>query len=253
MNIIKHFIHAAALILVTTWGASQASASYDYVISDGGNLIGGFSVSVDGNAESGILVGGMRATAQGPGVPGYADFTTVCLDLSGRIYLGRTYTFNETAFSGQTGLNPSWSNPWSNPADPAAASQAVNNAAFLYASHSNLSAPSDWAALQLAVWKVLYDTDANGNVIWGNTSRFLVSCDPTPGGRAWNEAQDWISELPRDTDFAGYLLRPVDATAQELMLGHVPLVPEPGILALWTALLVLFALRSLHRLRSRGR
>ena len=207
--------------LLTAWSVNQARASYDYTILGDGGLLGGFSVSVDGTTESGILVGGVHVTSAS-GVPGYNDFTTVCDDLNGRIYLGSTYAFDEVAFTGQSGLNPKWGNPMDTPPSTAIAYQAINNAAYLFATFHPTTA-TDWAALQLAVWKATYDTGPNGQIVWGTGERFVVNSDA--GSGAWLEAQTLLNDLPRNTDYVGYLLKPVDASAQELFIDVTP-VPE---------------------------
>lgn len=229
-----------AVALLTMWGANQARASYDYTILGDGGLLGGFSVSVDGNTESGILVGGIHVTSAS-GVPGYNDFTTVCVDLSGRIYLGSTYAFNEVGFTGQSGLNPLWGQPSGN---SPAAYQAINNAAYLYATYHPATA-TDWAALQLAVWAAVYNTDASGGI---TGARFAVNSDA--GSGAWAEAQTWLGSLPRTTDYVGYLLQPVNTSAQELLIGVTP-VPETTTWIAGALLLLPFGASTVRILRKR--
>lgn len=234
------FVAAAA-----AWGSSVAQASYDYTILGDGGLLGGFSVSVDGNTESGILVGGIdvKANPNGSGVTGFQQFTTVCVDLNGRIYLGSTYTFDEVGFSGQSGLNPLWGQPTGN---SSAAYQAINNAAYLYSTFHPTSA-TDWAALQLAVWKVVYDTEATGAVDWNvATERFTVGTDA--GSGAWAEAVTLIGTLPRNMNYTGYLLKPTDVNAQELLIGITP-VPETGTIIAGTLLLLPLGASTLKILR----
>jgi hypothetical protein len=243
MKTTKQILSVLALAGVAIGGASQAQASYQYqIVNSESDLVSGFNVTLDGTADNNILVGGIQTAAQGPAVPGYANFTTVCLDLKGIIYLGSTYTFNEVVYSGQNGLDPNWGNPTTAPTGTASY-QAINNAAFLYASHENLTSATDWAALQLAVWKVLYDTGTNGSVVWGNNSRFQVNYDPTSA--AWKEATNWIAALPRTQNYAGYLLQPTDTSAQELIVGVSP-VPEPSTLMAGAALLLPFGASTLR-------
>jgi hypothetical protein len=253
----SHLARALALVLCL-WAANQAKAQvvYTYTANNGPDLTGGFNVTVDGSQDNDILVGGVLMTAaSGQGVPGYSDFTTVCTDLKGTIYLGSSYTFTLQGFNGQTGLNPAWGNPQAGSATTAA-SDAINNAAYIYSAHQNVTTPTDWAALQLAVWKALYDTEANGNVLTtGSSQRFTVQTDPT--GAAWNEAQTWLGQLPRNPSFTGYLLYPDPTTqngalGQEVLVG-VSAVPEPATLAAGALLLVPFAISSIRFLRRRPR
>jgi hypothetical protein len=243
---------AATALALCFWSASQANAQVDYsytLNNSETDLTGGFNVTLDGSADNNILVGGAMFTASGTPVPGYSSFTTVCLDLRGTLFLGSTYAFTEQGFSSQTGLNPAWGNG-SGAASSGAASAAINNAAALYAAHENVSSATDWAALQLAVWKALYDTEANGSVITtGSAQRFTVQTDPT--GAAWTEAQTWLGQLPANPNYTGYLLYPANSSAQEVLIG-VAAVPEPATLAAGAILLVPFGMSSLRLLRRRS-
>jgi hypothetical protein len=234
------------MALVATWGVSQARASFfDYNISGSTTyFLTGIEVKVDGNSESGFYCGGIQigpSTASGANgtVPGYANFTTVCVDLEGRIYTGQNYTFDKVAFSGQTGLNPQWGTPATS---TTAAYQGIENAAWLFAHHNTVTTAKDWAALQLAVWDVIYNTDATGKV---TGSRFSVTTDVDS---AWDLAQTWVGSLPRTTDYVGYLLKPTDTTAQELFIGVTP-VPEPTTIIAGALLLLPFGASTLRALR----
>lgn len=240
MTKLKYLVQMLAAALVTIWSVNQARASYDYTVLGDGGLLGGFSVSIDGTPESGILVGGIHVKSAA-GVPGYNDFTTVCVDLNGRIYLGATYAFNEVGFSGQSGLNPAWGQPSGN---SGAAYQAINNAAYLYATYHPTTA-TGWAALQLAVWAAVYNTDVNGAI---TGSRFSVISDASSG--AWLQAQGLLGSLPRTTDYTGYLLKPVNTSAQELLIGVTP-VPEITTLIAGALLLLPLGASTLRILRRR--
>jgi hypothetical protein len=250
MSLGKHSVKALVLALVAALHSSAARAAYDYTILGGANLVGGFSVSVDGTAESGILVGGIAVTGNlANTVPGYQSFTTVCVDLNGRIYLGSTYAFNEVGFTGQSGLNPLWGQP---AGATSAAYQAINNAAYLSATFHPTTA-TDWAALQLAVWKAVYDTTPTGSINWNtSTERFNVTTDVN---NAWAEAQGLLNDLPRNTDYAGYLLQPTDATAQELLVNVTPVpvtpVPEYGTILTGALMLLPFAASTLRIVRKK--
>jgi hypothetical protein len=247
----KHVTQALALGLILC-GASQAKAqTYTYTPSNGGDLVSGFTVSIDNSSDSLYLVGGILMTAgSGEGVSGYSSYTTVCGDLLGALYLGKPYTFNDVRFSGQTGINPSWGNNGSGASSSAAAAAAVNNAAWIYFNHQNASTPDQWAALQLAVWKALYDTESNGSIDnSASTERFNVTQDVNGD---WTTAQTWLSQLPANPQYTGYLLYPNplsqnSATAQEVLIP----VPEPQTLAAGAILLVPFAMSSMQFLRRR--
>ena len=243
----------ALTLLLCLWGTAQAKAQtyYNYTVDNNtANLVSGFAVSVDNNSESGILVGGIELTANGQAVPGYSDFTTVCTDLAGRIYLGSSYNFTVQSFSGQAGLNPAWGNNGSGQVDANAAYQAINNAAYLFSAYqSSATSPGNWAALQLAVWKALYDTQENGTIDW-TSPRFTVSTDPS--GTDWSLAQTWLNGIPANRpSFAGYLLYPTDSSVQEVLINVSP-VPEPTTLAAGAILLVPFAASSSRFLARRS-
>lgn len=241
-------VQTLAVALATTWGVSQATASFDYNISGSTTyFLTGIAVSIDSIPESGFYCGGIQigpSTASGANgtVPGYANFTTVCVDLEGRIYTGQNYTFDKVPFSGQTGLNPHWGTPGT---DTTAAYQGIENAAWLFAHHNTVTTAEDWAALQLAVWDVIYNTDVNGKV---TGTRFSVT-NPGSSG-AWAEAQTWVSALSsgRTQDYVGYLLKPTDNTAQELFIGVTP-VPEPTTIIAGALLLLPFGASTLRILR----
>jgi hypothetical protein len=256
---LNHVPKTLALVLVL-WGANQAKAQvdsinpadYSYTPSNGGELTSGFKLTIDGSREYNVMVGGLLMTAgTGQGVPGYSDFTTVSLDLKGAFVLGSSYTFTEQSFNGQTGLNPAWGNNGSGGSSGAAASQAINNAAYIFSTHENVATPTDWAALQLAVWKALYDTEANGTIVTGANSRFGVEFVPSATSAAWTEAQSWLGALPRTQNFSGYLLSPASPCAPEVLIGVSP-VPEPTTLAAGAILFVPFAMTTIRFLRRRS-
>jgi hypothetical protein len=245
MSLGKHSVKTLVLASLAALPLTAARAAYDYTILGGANLVGGFSVSVDGTAENGILVGGIAVTGNvADTVPGYQSFTTVCVDLNGRIYLNSTYAFNEVGFTGQSGLNPLWGQP---AGASSAAYQAINNAAYLFATFHPTTA-TDWAALQLAVWKAVYDTTSTGSINWNSgTERFEVTTDVNG---AWTEAQGLLNNLPRNTDYAGYLLKPTDTTAQELLV-NVTAVPEYGTILAGALMLLPFAASTLRIVRKK--
>jgi len=236
------------MALLVGWSIQPAQAAYDYTILGDGGLVGGFTVALDTHSKSGILVGGIHLQGS-PGAPGYSDFTSVCVDLNGSVVIGTTYKFDVVPFAGQTGLDPLWGNPLQDPQNAPTAFQAINNAAYLYATVHPATA-TDWATLQLAVWKAIYDTDVNGGIVWGANSRFNVTTDPT--GTAWASAQAMLANLNRPTDYVGYLLRPEDLRAQELLIGITP-VPEPGTILGGILLLIpmgISAMRFVRKQRS---
>jgi hypothetical protein len=225
-----------------------------YQIGNGG--LESFDVAIDGNAIDGALAGGisLERTAGDTSMP--ASYVTVCTDIEGTLYLGQQYTYNTpvTPFSGQSGLDPHWG------ATTASASQAIQNAAYLYNTYDSVltgtltsQTLTERAALQLAVWEVLYDTTTAGTVTVNGSSRFTVA-----GGSdaaAISLASTWISALNAQADagnfgFTGYLLYPSEGGSvnadgqppQELLFDvSVAAVPEPTTVIAGGLLLLPFA------------
>lgn len=106
-----------------------------------------------------------------------------------------------------------------------------------------MTTAKDWAALQLAVWDVIYNTDASGAVT-GN--RFSVTSAGSSG--AWAEAQTCISALPDTQGYVGYLLKPTDTTAQELFIDVTP-IPEPTTMVASLLLLLPFGASTFRLVR----
>jgi hypothetical protein len=235
----KAFIKILACVAVA--GATiQARAVVDYTI--GGNIgtdLETFNFTLDNNAESG-LAGAIDLTPSGAN-PGPAPLATVCVDLSGTLYLGNTYSFTgPLTFNGAgSGLDPTWGglNAAGNPFNAANASAAIENAAYLFSTYSSYlttGTVSQKAALQLAVWSALYNT--KGTSLGGeagltvNSGRLSVT-----GGdsTAISLADTLLASIPTSfSAFAGYLLQP-DPTSQYGLTGqelfdNVSAVPEPA-------------------------
>jgi hypothetical protein len=235
----KTLIKTVGLVLVAGV-VTQAQAVVDYTI--GGNIgtdLETFSFTLDNNAESG-LAGAIDLTPSGAN-PGPAPLATVCVDLSGVLYLGDTYSFTgPLTFNGAgSGLDPTWGgkNATGNTFNSANASAAIENAAYLFSTYSGLlttGSVSQKAALQLAVWSALYNTE--GNSLGGaagltvNSGRLSVT-----GGDATaiSLADTMLASIPTTfASYAGYLLQP-DPTVQYGLTGqelfdNVSAVPEPA-------------------------
>jgi len=194
------------------------------------------------------------------------SYVTVCTDFKGSLYIGSTYAYNAPAngFAGQLGIDPSWNNP----------ALAIENAAYLFYHDGNPTLTGGitgnvqtMAALQLAVWMVLYDTTSSGNVVVNSSSEFNVTTANNGGGdtAAITEALGWISALNGQYGYTGSLLTPVSTLGnqgnpdnqlpQELMIAAgnqsqgAP-VPEPSTMLAGALLLLPCGLGVIRILRN---
>jgi len=222
--------------IVSCVGSARATL---YTIGDGG-LDWGFGLSIDGISESGG-VGGIALTS------GSGTIISVCTDISGVVYLGSSYNYVQVAFSAQgglDGLNPNWGfgNPGTGvltPAQKAVASEAIQNAAYLFYEHQSVltgGSVADKAALQLAVWEALYDTGNPLGFSFG-TGRFDASGGSATETAALATALSWLTTdvgldgTKSHLQFSGNLLQAQDLSGnpqtgvQEMLFNLTP-VPE---------------------------
>jgi hypothetical protein len=247
------------LAVAVAAGISQARATVTYQILDGG--LEGFNVTIDTTTYNGALAGGIKIhqTAGDTGVP--TDYVTVCTDIQGTLYLGNTYTYNKPVdFGNLNGVNPRWgadnAGQTIQNADPTSANQAIQNAAQLFYDHFSVltgNSITDKAALQLAVWAALYNTDANGAIVTTGKRFTFSGSDST----AVTEANLWLSQLTAVTH-DGAILYPNPVTGQqyygnteppqELLMrsGDVTAVPEPTTVVAGALLLLPFGASALR-------
>jgi hypothetical protein len=237
MKKFKRAIQMLAVVVAVEFSMAAASASVTYQINSGG--LEAFNVKIDSTTINGALAGGIlinqiSETPGGPSMP--ASYVTVCTDIEGTLYLGQQYEYNTpvTPFSGQSGVNPMWGDG----SNDGSAAKAIQNAAHLFYAYGQLTSAGiggtteQKAALQLAVWEVLYNTDANGNV---TGSRFTVS-----GGdaSAIADANNLLSGLDGNYGLTGYLLYPNPLSGvnsngeppQELLIA-APVPESPTVIA----------------------
>jgi hypothetical protein len=281
-----NLIRLLALVLVLAGCGFNASATMNYVDYTVANAQTGsgsgyadleaFNVDFENSAYNGVLAGGIvinqpdtSADPNNPAMP--QTYVTVCTDFEGSLYLGHTYKYSASAspFSGLKGIDPTWNYP----------SLAIQNAAKLFYTYGNLSSGGidggnqnatgstleNMAALQLAVWMVLYDTGSNGKVLMNNgqllsSDEFYISTAGNAGKDtgAITEALGWVATLNGNYDYAGYLLQP-DPTnsAQGNPNGHVPQellmanpsVPEPATVFAGALLLLPLGASTIRTLR----
>jgi hypothetical protein len=240
-------------MLVSLFCVNQSFASY-YTVSDGG-LQNGWNLYIDGNQDGGgnALVGGIRLTEVGNPAN---SFVSVCTDIKGVVYLGSSYNYVAYPFAGQTGLNPLWGNT------PAFAGQAIQNAAYVFDQHKavlNGNNNAQKAALQMAVWEVLYDTGNQYGYNFYTQGRFQIGAN----GQTLNThdvlelAMSWIdTDLGQrgdkiHTQLNGDLLKPLNpdgsfnVNAQEML--RTTAVPEPSTIIAGLCMLGIFAIKALPK------
>lgn len=213
---------------------------------------------------SGFHLGEIVLTQAAPLGAGYeSPWSTVCLDIMAKLQIGATYTFHQAQFDGtSTGLNPKWGFGDS----PETAAQAIQNAADIFHDHAgeqNFATAAArntwWAALQLAVWEVLYDT---GNASQGfNLQNGSFRVDSIGDANVINLANSWL--LPSNQKYSGDLLIPlvdmgsetsrvssINPGVQELLYTVTPVPETPTILA-GALLLLPFAASTVRFIRRR--
>lgn len=253
---------------------AQATPVVDYKMSDGGlEYIG---LCYDGTTRY-VTAGGIQlsqpylATDPNFNPSMAASFSTLALDVGAGLIVGDTYHFGApTVFQGQTGTRPNWgAGNASSVLNPNNARAAIQAAADLFYKNSGLltsGSATDKAALQLAVWEALYDTDVTkpGLGLGLAGGRFLINSTTDKYGindtAALAEAAAMLSTINPGVAaidlYSGYLLQPDPqiqngGIAQEVFYGVNP-VPEPTTF-LCGALLVAPVAASIIRSRRQKR
>ena len=182
-----------AVALAAACSMSVANASVTYMIGNGG--LESFSGVIDGTGISALAGGILITETAGGDATTPSSYITVCTDIGASLYLGQTYTYNApaTPFAGQSGINPKWGTG----INDGSAAAAIQNAAYLFNNYGQLTSAGlggsteQKAALQLAIWSVLYNTVGVGqNEITG--TRFTFT---SPDATAVTDANNLISAL----------------------------------------------------------
>ena len=142
--------------------------------------------------------------------------------------------YTAQSFNGATGISPVWSQ------DP----QSIENAAWLYNTYfvgQTTSAAQD-AGIQLAIWKVLYDTTASGAITYASLNTLFSTGSINAWGfssSAMSDAENYVAALDAARNggsFTAYmdtLLKPNNNDSQELLYtpgnagNNTAPVPEP--------------------------
>ena len=252
MKISKHLLQALALVVVA--GVTNQAGATLYTIGDP-NTPGGFDLAYDGTQIDGgnSLVGAISLTpSSGPAI------VTVCTDIKGVVYIGSQYNFVSSVFNGTTGYDPLWA-----ALSGGSPATAINQAAYIYQTYGYLlssGSQAQAAAVQLAVWKVLYD---QGDSYYNNFSQgiFTVSAYnssyTTLVNTAIADAVTFVNAAyNQNQQYVGYILQPTDSNGnptkdvQEMLYNITP-VPEPTTIIAGALLLLPFGASTLRVLRRR--
>jgi hypothetical protein len=249
MNKITNKTYRAVCLAAVAAGlVSSAHATVDYSISDGG--LETVNVNLDGSTYNGILAGGIKLTS------GSSSYVSVCTDFLGSLYLGSTYTYNNPVSITTPGLNgtdPSWGE------GAGAAAAAIENAAKIFGNNyaalqSSTTSIDEKAAIQIAIWTVLYDTTTSTLDLDPSTARFSYSANGTVeadvtsllnnlAGYALGNPQ--IEVLVPDSGAASFTSNPDGHPPQGLLTP----VPEASTIVAGGLLLLPFALGGLKAVR----
>lgn len=142
--------------------------------------------------------------------------------------------YTAQSFNGATGISPVWSQ------DP----QSIENAAWLYNTYfvgQSTTAAQD-AGIQLAIWKVLYDTTASGTIAYNTLSTLFSTGSLNAWGfstSAMTDAENYVAALDAARNGGAFmtyidtLLKPNANDSQELLYtpatpgNNTAPVPEP--------------------------
>ena len=202
-------IQALAALVLASGLASQAKADITYNVYDYSLENANVSFNFSGDSPAGpvgtdqtILAGGIGITATTPtaGTGGPSSYVTVCTDFEATLYLGNNYKYSNPATIPDSGYVP----------DPTQVSGGLQSAANLFSKYSGLLTDGnsdDAAALQLAIWTVLYDSTwtYTGSSIGNST--FAVNSSGTTTG-AFSELKTLLGSIPDPTQNSVELLVP---------------------------------------------
>ena len=219
--------------------AASAFASLDYTYTNLGLADGSGQITITyptnysggTHSESGVGIGqlDMRNPLDG------STFNAFCLSPSGQLFAGTAAYTVLTLDQAKYGLNPS---AWS-------MTGGIENAAYIWSQHQGtITTNAQGAALNLAMWAALYNSTGVGAMT--DTGRFSVSGSgfSTAIQQAYEADIAQLNGTAQSAILAnysanpGYILRPVDASMQDLIVlpGVIPaglraglaVAPEPS-------------------------
>ena len=255
---INRNIQALAALVLASGLVSGAKADITYKISDYSLENANVSFNFSGDTPSGpvgtdqtILAGGIGITATTPtaGTGGPSSYVSVCTDFAATLYIGNSYTYANPAQIPDASYVP----------DPTQVAGGLQSAANLFSKYSGLLTDGkrdDAAALQLAIWTVLYDPlgtiNLNSSTTIGN-STFAVNSRGTSAG-AFSELKTLLESIPDPTQSSVEILVPSPQSGSNngnwqsdppQALLYAP-VPEASTVLTASVLLVSFGVCSLR-------
>jgi hypothetical protein len=221
-----------------------------------------FTLSGKTTTYNNVYAGGIQISQPSGSKDGLPNkYVSICTDFLGSLYAGKTYSYlgSPVTPSGNSGgTDPGWNN----------ASLAFANASYLFNTYGDLGgggvgtgnktglSVEDMAALQLAVWMVLYDTGSTGKVTVNSSSEFYISTAGNSGKdtSAISLALGWVASLTGNNKNIDALLQPDPKVtyswqsnpAQELMYSSVP---EPTTILAGILLLLPLGASTIRKLR----
>jgi hypothetical protein len=217
-------------VALTSGLAFQAKAVIDYQISD--YSLEDVSVSINGGSSyQSVLAGGIGITETGSsGSTGNApgSYVAVCTDFNSSLYVGDTYTYDAPV---TTSLPPA-----GYPGNPAWTPDGLENAATLAVKFGSALTSGNFdqaAALQLAVWTVLYNSTGVGTV--NTAGAFQVAS----GSAVYADMNSFLTDLALTAPSSAEILlpNPDDSSNGGLLSNHGTTEP-PQALLLVTPVLV---------------
>jgi hypothetical protein len=286
---IINFVRLFAVVAVVAGCAFSASATVADVSYTIANANVGASKVANGNTSAyqdldqfdiefgtttynNIYAGGIMISqpkGSSDGLPN--NYVSVCTDFLGSLYLGQTYKYlgqTVPVTSTTTGIAPAWSS-----------TSSFTLASELFNTYGDIgsggigtgSGPTltveDMAALQLAVWMVLYDTTTTtkNNITTAavnyTSGEFQVASGVNGDSDAIALAEQWVGGLTLNYSNIDSLLKPDLSLGsqnnknghdpQELMYASVPIssVPEPATILAGILLLLPMGVSTIRNLR----
>lgn len=198
---------AATVALV---GAGVPAAA-DFINITGGSGAQAVTVHAPGQSANNQTVWAQAFTAT---TGDLGSFDAYCVDLNHYISVPGSYTYTPAAMS-------TWAAPGGG-----GASGTGDSAAWLYNTYAN-AAGTNKAALQVAIWEVLYETVGSWNAFSTMGAQFWI----TNNNPVATQANVYLSALGTNTSEATWLQVMRGDDDKQDLIGPAP-VPEPGTLLL---------------------